>query len=213
MRHQWLFEDPMRTVGVREYRPGDSPRRLHWKATARAPGQALQVRVFEPTTSHRLQILLNVNTMHENWSWQGYDPQALEAAITTAASVASWATDHGFLVGLAANANLFHSSDTARIAPSRDAHQLMHIFEALARVVPMGSMPIEALVELEAHDLAYGSTVVVVTAATSDVLVNQLNQLKRGGHRPVLLLITSDEAPVARLDGLAAFAIRVEDTR
>jgi uncharacterized protein (DUF58 family) len=213
LRHQWLFEDPMRTVGVREYRPGDSPRRLHWKATARAPGQLLQVKVFEPTTSHRLHILLNVNTTDENWSWQGYDPQALEAAITTAASVASWATDHGFLVGLAANANLFHSSAAVRIVPSRDPHQLMHILELLARLVPMGSMPIESLVGLEAHDLAYGSTVVVVTAVSGDPLMNQLNQLKRGGHRPVLLLITSDEAPVARLDGLPAYAIRIEDTR
>ena len=25
VRRQWLFEDPMRTVGVREYRPGDNP--------------------------------------------------------------------------------------------------------------------------------------------------------------------------------------------
>jgi uncharacterized protein (DUF58 family) len=213
LRRQWLFEDPMRTVGVRDYRPGDSPRRLHWKATARAPDQALQVKVFEPTTSHRLHILLNVNTSEENWSWQGYDPQALEAAVTTAASVANWASEHGFLVGLAANAKLFHSSAAVRIPPSRHPHQLMHIFEALARLVPMGSMPVQSLVELEAHDLAYGSTVVVVTAATGEPLIRQLQQLKRAGHRPVLLLITADEAPVAPLDGLSAFAIRIEDTR
>ena len=80
LRRQWLFEDPMRTVGVRDYRPGDSPRRLHWKATARAPGQALQVKLFEPTTTHRLHILLNISTGGPNWSWQGYDPEVLEAA-------------------------------------------------------------------------------------------------------------------------------------
>jgi uncharacterized protein (DUF58 family) len=186
---------------------------LHWKATARAPGQVPQVKVFEPTTSHRLQILLNVNTSDENWSWQGYDPQALEAAITTAASVANWAAEHGFLVGLAANAKLFHSSAAVRIAPSRDPNQLMHIFEALARLVPMGSMPVESLVEIEGRDLAYGSTVVLVSAVTGDALINQLNQLKRGGHRPVLLLITSADEPVARLDGMPAYAIRIEDTR
>jgi len=213
VRRQWLFEDPMRTVGVREYRPGDNPRRLHWKATARAPGQSLQVKVLEPTTSHRLQILLNVNTSDENWSWQGYDPQALEAAITTAASVANWATDHGFLVGLSANAKLFHSSAAVRIAPSRDPHQLMHIFEALALLVPMGSMPIESLVELESHDLAYGSTVVVVSSVSGEALIYQLQQLKRAGHTPVLLLITADEEPVAPLNGLPAYAIRIEDTR
>ena len=58
--------------------------------------------------------------------------EALEAAITTAASVANWASERGFLVGLAANAKLFHSSAAVRIAPSRDPQQLMHIFEALA---------------------------------------------------------------------------------
>jgi hypothetical protein len=89
----------------------------------------------------------------------------------------------------------------------------MHIFEALARLVPMGSMPVEALVEIEGRDLAYGSTVVLVTAVTGDALINQLNQLKRGGHRPVLLLITSADEPVARLDGMLAYAIRIEDTR
>jgi uncharacterized protein (DUF58 family) len=213
VRHQWLFEDPMRTVGVRDYRPGDSPRRLHWKATARAPNQALQVKLFEPTTSHRLHILLNVSTSEQHWSWQGYDPEALEAAITTAASVANWAAEKDLLVGLAANAKLFHSSAAVRLLPSRDPRQLMHIFEALSRLVPLASMPIESLVELESRELAYGSTVLMVTSVASRPLLHQLRQLKRGGHQPVLLLITSDEQPLAPLEGMAAYAIRIEDTQ
>jgi uncharacterized protein (DUF58 family) len=210
---QWLFEDPLRTVGVREYRPGDSPRRLHWKATARAPGQTPQVKLFEPTTSHRLHVLLNVSTSEEHWSWQGYDPEALEAAITTAASVANWAVEHGVLIGLAANAKIFHSTDAVRIKPSRDPHQLMHIFEALARLVPMGSMPVEMLVDIEGRELAYGTTVVMVTSVASASLIHQLQQLKRAGHRAVLLLITSAEQPLAPLDGLPAYAIRIQDIR
>jgi uncharacterized protein (DUF58 family) len=208
-----LFEDPLRTTGVRDYRPGDSPRRLHWKATARAPGQTLQVKLFEPTTVHRVHVLLNVSTSDQNWSWQGYDPDALEAAITTAASVASWAVERDLPVGLAANANLFHSSAPVRVAPSRDPRQLMHIFEGLARLVPMGSMPPESLVSLESRGLAYGTTVVMVTAVVSHALIAQLQRLKRRGHRPVLLLITSVEEPVAPLEGLTAYAIRIEDTR
>jgi uncharacterized protein (DUF58 family) len=38
----WLFQDPLRTVGLREYVRGDSQRRIHWGATARTG--ALQVR-------------------------------------------------------------------------------------------------------------------------------------------------------------------------
>ena len=201
-------------VGVREYRPGDSPRRLHWKATARAPGQALQVKLFEPTTTHRLHVLLNVSTSDENWSWQGYDPQALEAAITTAASVANWATRRGFLVGLAANAKLFHSSAAVRIAAQpRPAPADARASKRWRSSCRWRSMPIETLVELESHDLAYGTTVVMVSAVSGEALIHQLQQLKRAGHTPVLLLITADEQPLAPLDGLPAYAIRIEDTR
>ena len=39
-----IFEDPTRVIGVRDYSPGDSRRRIHWKASARH--QNLQVKVF-----------------------------------------------------------------------------------------------------------------------------------------------------------------------
>jgi len=212
VRRQWLFQDPVRTVGVRDYRPGDSPRHLDWKATARMPSQQLQVKVYEPTTSYRLLVLLNVSTSSVNWSWQGYDPEVLEASITTAASVANWAVERGLLVGLAANAKLFRSSAALRIAPSRDTRQLMHILEALARIVPMATMSVESLVELESRGLSYGTTVIVVTGVVSEGLMRQLRRLQRGGHRPMVLLISSAERPEAPLDGIPAFAIRVEDT-
>jgi uncharacterized protein (DUF58 family) len=208
-----LFEDPLRTIGVRDYRPGDSPRRLHWKATARAPGQQLQVKLFEPTTTHRVLIVLNINTTDLNWSWAGYDPQLLEAVITTAASVASWASERGFLVGLAANGKLFRSGGAVRIPPSRDPDQLMHILEALARLVPIPTMAPETLLELEEHALAYGTTIVLVTASISDQLVRQSRRLQSAGHRPTVLLITSEDQPLARLGGLPAYAIRVADTQ
>ncbi|MBV9172606.1 MAG: DUF58 domain-containing protein [Chloroflexi bacterium] len=213
LRQQWLFEDPLRTVGVRDYRPGDSPRRLHWKATARAPGQQLQVKLFEPTTTHRVLVLLNISTTDTNWSWAGYDPEVLEAAITTAASVASWASERGLLVGLGANGKLFRSGTAVRIPPSRDPHQLMHILEALARLVPMPTMAPETLLELEQHGLAYGTSIVLITATISDLMVRQLRRLQSAGHRPSVLLISSDEHPLARLDGLPGYAIRVEDTQ
>lgn len=213
VHNQWLFEDPLRMLGVRDYRPGDNPRRLHWKATAHSPSQTLKVKLHEPTTSHRVHVLLNVGTSEQNWSWQGYDPDALEAAITTAASVASWAIERNLPAGLAANANLFHSSQRVSIGPSRDPRQLMHILEALARVVPMPSMSAESLVHLESNKLAFGTTVVMVSTVAHAGLIDQLRRLKRGGHQPVLLLITSDEQPLAVLHGVPAYAIRVEDTR
>ena len=56
--------------------PGDSPRRLHWKATARAPGQALQVKLLR--ADDHVIACTSCSTSapsDQNWSWQGYDPR------------------------------------------------------------------------------------------------------------------------------------------
>ena len=72
---QWLFQDPLRTVGVRDYAPGDSLRVIHWAATARR--QALQVKLHEPTTSYQLILCLKLHTYGEAWWWPTYLPDLL----------------------------------------------------------------------------------------------------------------------------------------
>jgi len=212
IQRQWLFEDPLRMVGVREYRPGDSPRRLHWKATARAPDQQLQVKLLEPTTTYRLMVLLNVSTFGDNWAWQGYDPELLEAAITVAASVANWGAEQGYQLGLSANAKAYRARTALRMLPSRDPRQLMHVLEALATVVPMATMGPDTLVQLEGRELAYGTTVVMVSAVADAALLRQLGRLRRGGHRPALILIGQDGTSGV-VDGIPVHRVRVEDTR
>jgi len=94
-----LLEDPLRTAGVREYVAGDDPRRIHWKATARA-GE-LRSKIYEPSSQYRLLILLDINTYLE--PWMGLDLEIQELTITAAASLAMWALDEGYAVGLLAN--------------------------------------------------------------------------------------------------------------
>ncbi len=51
---QRLYEDPTRTIGIRDYAVGDSSRHMHWKATARAG--APRVRIFEPVRTLRAAL-------------------------------------------------------------------------------------------------------------------------------------------------------------
>ena len=96
-----VFEDPARVSGIRDYRPGDSLRRIDWNATARL--NKLQSRVYEPTSSQHLLICLNTQTMTP--AWAGYIPDVLEHSITIAASMARDAYDRRYSVGLLANSS------------------------------------------------------------------------------------------------------------
>jgi uncharacterized protein (DUF58 family) len=206
---QWIFHDPMRTIGVREYVHGDDPRQIHWGATART--QQLQVKIPEPTTTYRLVVFLNLNTQGTHWWWPGFSPNLVELAIVTAASVANWAIEADFQVGLAVNGNWRMTDQKVRIAPSRDPEQLTHVLEALASVVPFATMPLDSLIRLESRELAYGATLVVVTAVLDEAIVAELLALKATGHRVALMLIGDDTKELS-LPGIQIFRVGGEDT-
>ncbi|HXZ03916.1 MAG TPA: DUF58 domain-containing protein, partial [Ktedonobacteraceae bacterium] len=97
-----LLEDPLRVAGVRDYILGDDPRRIHWKATARAG--ALRSKVYETPALHRLLLLLDVWNYSE--ATGGTDFEIQELTIATAASLGIWALEEGYMVGLLANCSM-----------------------------------------------------------------------------------------------------------
>jgi uncharacterized protein (DUF58 family) len=52
-------------AGLRDYRPGDNPRRIHWKMSARAPDRLL-VREFEDTRVRNAVVLLDTHLPNPN---------------------------------------------------------------------------------------------------------------------------------------------------
>ncbi len=85
-------------VGVREYRPGDSPRHVHWRSTARA-GQLI-VKEFAAETEPGLTIALDLRAA----SVAGFgENTSLELAIKVAATLARYAHQRELPVSLAVN--------------------------------------------------------------------------------------------------------------
>ena len=113
-----LMEDPLRLAGVREYRPGDDPRLIHWKATARA-GE-LRRKVLDPSGQYRFVLLLDVNTVRADR--YPVNPDLLEFCVSVAASIASWALDKGYPTGLLSNGKLAPYTDDEDLrAPLEEA--------------------------------------------------------------------------------------------
>jgi uncharacterized protein (DUF58 family) len=166
-----LFEDPNQPMGVREYRPEDSFRRVHWPATART-GE-LQVRVFQPTSARIIVV-------------------CLEKLISMAASIAYHAVEDGYQVGLISNGCLAHSDTTFKVPPGRSPRQLSTLLEVLAGVTPMVRSPFEKFLVEEMPSVHYGARVLVVTAVTSPSLMEVLLKLKKRGRRVTLLSLAKD---------------------
>ncbi|HEX2172540.1 MAG TPA: DUF58 domain-containing protein [Dehalococcoidia bacterium] len=196
---EWIFEDPVHTAGVREYAPGDDPRRVHWKATARS--RRLQVKILEPSTTHRLLIALNMNVSGPAWWWQAYDPELLEQAISAAASIAHWAVDRGYQVGLSANGKEYLSDQRIKIPPGRDPDQLPLLLAALGKLIPVATQPLETILQTDGRALTGRATVVVITALLNGGILTELLALRAVGHR-VALLLAGDQVPDPKVPGI-----------
>ena len=225
-----LLEDPLRVAGVRDYMLGDDPRRIHWKATARAG--SLQSKIYEHSSLRRLLLLL------DPWNYspasQGIDLESQELTITAAASIALWALDEGYMVGILTNSAMITAIETqaatpqsaidyrtesarrsvteeysierarqvirTRISPpgvsvpfARDHGQYERILVTLARLVPAHNAPIERFIDSEDHMFPLGTTIVLVSAATTvnEATVERL--LERRRHGSAVHLVLADD--------------------
>jgi uncharacterized protein (DUF58 family) len=187
-----IFQDPTRTIGLRDYRPQDSLRHIHWKASARR--QELQVKVFEPTTTLKVSLFL---------AGDGYPADSplceeeFELAVSTAASVAHHLIDQGTPVGLICNGCLADSGQAIQIPPGGSRDQLMEILEALAKVTCRAKDSSGAFLERETKSLGSGTTLILVVSHAPESFFRLLRDLKDRGTKLLLLRIGDPkETPV-----------------
>lgn len=186
-----LFTDPMKTQGIRDYQPQDRFRDVHWKATARRGN--LQTKVYDPSTGMTMAVFLNVATFPKHW--MGFDPELLERAVSVAASIANYGTQHKWAVGVYANGAVPNSDQPIRVQPGRSPEQLNKVLEALAAVTEFATGGIEWMMWRESGKLPWAATIVLVTAVVTDEMLVALLQLKEAGRRVVLISLASEPPP------------------
>ncbi|MCO5216722.1 MAG: DUF58 domain-containing protein [Thermomicrobiales bacterium] len=186
-----LVEDPMRIIGVRPYVPGDSPRRIHWRATARTGD--LQTRVFEPSASPVAAIFLDTITFSH--LWEGQNSNRLELSIVVVASMARQLIEAKHQVGLYANAPAGSRSRTVRISPGRRGGQLQKILESLAMLQPAFGERIEKMMSRELHHLPWGATAVIVTSQVTPNFQRALLRMARSGGAKRFVILAIGEVP------------------
>lgn len=182
-----IVEDPLRLAGVRDYQAGDPVRHIHWKSSARA-GQ-LQTKVFEPAASQHLVVFLNGQTLER--AFEGVLSDYFETVVMVAAAIANAGLEARHPVGLFTNNSVLDTSRRVRLPASRHGTQLVRILETLAQLTHFSLMPLDQLLRLEAPNLPFGASVVVVSAIANDALLTTLIDLRSAGH-PVALIVVAE---------------------
>jgi len=171
-------EDFSNLLEVRAFQPGDNPRLIDWKATARRG--SWQVRVLEEGALPEVWIFVD-----------GGD----EPSVELAASLARLLLVTGALVGLVGPAD-----PPVAVTPGRGQSKWRDIIEGLLRVEGMG-LPLGELLGARLASLPRGATVIAVTCRLDAALFDALlRTCPRTPGTSLVLVGGADGEPVAAGD-------------
>jgi uncharacterized protein (DUF58 family) len=204
--------------GVRDYAPGDSLSRIHWRSTARR--DRLIVKEFELDPLADIWIILDAERAVQVGEYNPTDvdadkmpwevdtqftipPTTEEYAVTIAASLAHFFLTKDRAVGFVTSGQHYES-----IQVDRGPRQVTKILETLAVIRARGTLPLEQLLTLECDHLARGATVIVITPSTREGWAVVAHRLVQRGVRVIAVLV--DPESFGGRPGMRQMASRLE---
>lgn len=185
---------------IREFRPGDRPRHVHWPTSARTGRLHVRTTLAENDT----EVLLLVDAYGD---LPGADGGSLDRTVHAAASVAAWCARTGDRVALRVL-----GADVAPVPAGAGRRQLTRVLGTLARTVPDSDRSGEG--QRMRLDLAPGTLVVVLSPLTERRLVDAAVERASAGL-DVLVIDTAPTEPAGE-DSVALAAwglVRLERER
>lgn len=167
---------------VRDYQPGDSLSRIHWRSTART-GE-LMTKLFELDPASDIWLVLD---LHGDAQAGEGDDGTEEHAVRIAASVARFFLLANRNVGFLAYGKQFHVEE-----PERGLSQYTRILEALALARAEGDVSLADLLNHEGGRFGRHTTVVTITPSTEESWVVSLQQLSGRGVKLATILLEGD---------------------
>jgi uncharacterized protein (DUF58 family) len=167
-------------AGVRPYLPGDPPRRIHWKATART-GSPRSKR-YDAVIEREVLVAVDIQTEPGRRPSPQYDPELVEAICVTSASLLRDGIAAGTRCGLAMAAYSYRPQTHIRITPAAGTRQLLALMDALGRSSQWASGPFDSLLGGLARWQPPPTDLVIVTGRDAAAHLPILRRLRSLGY-------------------------------
>ncbi|MCU0500543.1 MAG: DUF58 domain-containing protein [Anaerolineae bacterium] len=203
--------------GVRDYAPGDSFNRIHWRSTART-GRMMS-KEFELDPLADVWIFLDMHRdAHAAAPWTPQTsgplfwtsrkteqrielpPSTVEYGVTIAASLAQHFLHMDREVGF-----LSYPKRRELVQPDRGERQLTRMLEVLAVAQAEGTVPVTQMLAGDGTHLTRQSTLIVITASTDTKWITALRGLRSRGVQGIgVFLAASTFGPAPEWSGTVA---------
>lgn len=173
---RWIIDDPFIFAGTRQYNPGDSLNRIHWKATAKQG--SLMVRKNDFTTHLRVAIILNIQS-------QDIEPddviykEYIEFGIKVAATILERTKQEGLSVRFASNGGTVGGSENVIFTGEANSKEHVNdLLEIISRLKLRKNQEFESF--LEEVSLHYENTeVIILTSYLTEKICEIISKIKR----------------------------------
>ncbi|MCY3778870.1 MAG: DUF58 domain-containing protein [Chloroflexi bacterium] len=182
---------------IRDYVPGDSINRIHWRSTARTGDIMVKEFELDPLVDIWLFSDFSAASLVEDPAFKrasrysSYIPSPVRIPPSTeeygaiiAASLAKYFIDDERVVGYAA-----YTPHRQIFAPDRGNRQLTRIFQALAVARSTSNLSLREVLSLETHQFMRGTTVMIITSSLQQEWLHEAQVLIRRGIRPICVFI------------------------
>jgi uncharacterized protein (DUF58 family) len=172
-------------LGVRDFRPGDDLRRVHWPATARRATP--MVKEFELDLTPYFTLFLDLERAHRAGTGR---KSTREYVVRTAASLLASSARRGDTIQLRGEGR-----QPLVVPPGRGELHLAFALDQLIRVRQDGTLPLLELAEREEAIVPRGSTAALIAATLfldPEELGKAFGRLRARGAQPVLVAVDMD---------------------
>lgn len=181
-RRRWSWEDTGHLAGLRPFLPGDHPKAVHWKVSARK-GEPF-VRRFEATTAPGLAVVLDAAAgAHVGLGLAGSEERAVE--------VCAGLLRHGLARGRPTRL-VACGEHRVELGPLRGLPQFGRFLDALVDLRAGGAVPLAEVFTREARRARPEATLVAVSALADPALADRLKAAAATGRSVVLVLLRAE---------------------
>lgn len=187
---RWILDDPLMTIGIREYTGNEPERFIHWPSSLRH-GE-LMVKSFDFTTDNSVMILLNIETMKP--SFKRIEGEIIEEAISITRAVMEEFQGSKIPYGFACNSYNYDSSYKKGhlYHPGLGTSHLNKFLKILGdmdyKVGTFFKNTIKDIIKLQANY----STVVIITPRILEDHLGPINSLSKFVSRTVVISVEDE---------------------